>query len=86
MTFFRRLFWGLVIMMLLNVVLMGAGVFYAIYQIKSLNNIGGLRGNLQLPGGGQNGAGQAGQLEKALEQLGEAARVREELLDEALGN
>lgn len=39
MTFFRRLVWGMVFAMILNIVLMGIGVFYAMQQVGSLQGI-----------------------------------------------
>ena len=89
MTFFRRLVWGMVIMMMLNVLLMGAGAFYAIQQLKSLNTGVELPGNIPLPAGDHagnaGGDAAAAPLGQMLEQIGEAARTRDELIDEALG-
>jgi hypothetical protein len=41
MTFFRRLTMGMVIVMILNVILMGAAFFYSMQQLSSLNGMGG---------------------------------------------
>lgn len=90
MTFFRRLVWGMVIVMILNVLVMGVGVIYAMQKISSSNGILNMPGNVQIPRPGGNGGGPAapGGMAPpggaAMEQIGEYARALEEATNEAL--
>lgn len=62
MTFFRRLVWAMVIMMLLNFVLVGAAFFYSMKQMSALGGLfdrgaaGAGNGGAQAPAGAGQGA------------------------------
>ncbi len=60
MTFFRRLVWGMIFMMLLNFVLIGAAFFYSMGQMSSLGGLfdgapAGQQNGRQADGPGKNG-------------------------------
>jgi len=83
MTFFRRLVWGMAIVMVLNVVVMGIGAIFAIKQL------GSLQGLMQMPAPANvqarpqpNGQGPLPPPGEAIQQVGEYTQTVNELLKE----
>jgi len=83
MTFFRRLVWGMVFVMILNVVVMGVGAIFAVQQL------GSLQGLMQMPAPANvqarphpNGRGPLPPPGEAIQQIGEYTQTVNELLKE----
>lgn len=78
MTFFRRLVWALVIVMLLNFLLMGGALFYSMKQLSSMGGLLDGNAGAQQPGGGvvQGGGGGRVPVGGQLDRLPPALRER----------
>ena len=76
MTFFRRLVWGMLFVMLLNVALMGAGLFFTFRQLASLSGLFARPANVGAP----LERGRRGQAGRDLQQAGRDMQQIEEYL------